>query len=60
MKLNELEKEIELGKFGDPRRLALEHQKKLGNFFDAKKFVEINQVHIMADTEALGFSGISL
>lgn len=59
MKLNILELDIESGKFGEPRRLALEHQKKIGNFFDAKKFVEINQVHIMADTEALGFSGIS-
>ena len=26
MKLNELEKEIGLGKFGEPRRFALEHQ----------------------------------
>ena len=59
MKLNNLELDIETGKFGEPRRLALEHQKKIGRFFDAEKFVEISQVHIMADTEALGFSGIS-
>ena len=59
MKLNNLELEIESGKFGEPRRLALEHQKKVGRFFDAKKFVEVSQVHIMADTEALGFSGIN-
>ena len=31
MKLNILELDIESGKFGEPRRLALEHQKKIGN-----------------------------
>ena len=35
MKLNELEKEIESGKYGEPRRFALKHQKKVGRLFDA-------------------------
>ena len=58
MKLNELEKEIESGKYGEPRRFALKHQKKVGRFFDAEKLIEVSQVHIMADAEALGYSGI--
>ena len=58
MELNNFELEIQSGKLGEPRRLAIEHQIQIGRFFDAKKYIEISQVHIMADTEALGLSGI--
>ena len=58
MELNDFELEIQSGKLGEPRRLAIEHQIQIGRFFDAKKLIEISQVHIMADTEALGLSGI--
>ena len=58
MELNDFELEILSGKHGEPRRLAIEHQIQIGKFFDAKKLIEISQAHIMADTEALGLSGI--
>jgi predicted aconitase len=47
------------GKFGEPRKLALEQQIKVGDFFDAPDFVEISQVHLMADTESLGEAGVA-
>lgn len=58
MKLSEIEQEMLAGKMGEPRRLAVEHQLKVGNFFDAEDMVEIGHVHIMADTEALGEAGV--
>ena len=58
MKLSHKELEIQSGQFGKVRKLALEHQMQVGKFFDAQSFVEISQVHIMADTEALGLAGI--
>ena len=58
MKLSHKELEIQSGQFGEVRKLALEHQMQVGKFFDAQSFIEINQVHIMADTEALGLAGI--
>ncbi len=51
MKLSHKELEIQSGQFGEVRKLALEHQIQVGKFFDAQSFVEISQVHIMADTE---------
>ena len=58
MKLNDIEKEMLSGNLGIPRKLAIEHQIKVGNFFDAKEMIEVSQAHIMADTEALGLSGV--
>ena len=46
------------GKFGEPRQIALEQQIKVADFFDAPNFVEISQVHLMADTESLGEAGV--
>ena len=37
MELNNFELEIQSGKLGEPRRLAIEHQIQIGRFFDAKK-----------------------
>ena len=47
------------GEFGEPRRRALEQQIKVGRFFDAEDFVEVSQVHLMADTESLGEAGVA-
>ena len=58
MRLTDHEKAMLAGALGEPRRLALEHQIKVGRFFDAADMVEISQVHIMADTEALGEAGV--
>jgi len=46
------------GEGGEPRRWALEQQIAVGEFFDAEDFVEVTQVHLCADTEALGASGV--
>ena len=58
MKLTDYEEAMLAGALGEPRKLALEHQIKVGRFFDAADMVEISQVHIMADTEALGEAGV--
>ncbi|MEX0730818.1 MAG: aconitase X catalytic domain-containing protein [Aquisalimonadaceae bacterium] len=58
MKLTEYEHAMLAGEFGEPKRLALEQQVKVGRFFDAEDLVEVSQAHIMADTESLGESGV--
>jgi predicted aconitase len=59
MRLNDNEKAMLAGEFGEPRRRALEQQIQVGRFFDAEDFVEISQVHLMADTESLGEAGVA-
>lgn len=58
MNYNDLEKSILQGDHGEARRWALEQQIEVGEFFDADGFVEVSQVHLCADTEALGSSGV--
>ena len=58
MKLNEQEQAMLAGDEGEPRRLAMEQLLETGRFFDARDFVEISHVHLMADTEALGEAGV--
>ena len=58
MKLSDLEKAMLAGDQGEPRRLAMEQLLEAGRFFDAQDFVEISQVHLMADTEAVGVAGV--
>lgn len=57
-RLNEEERALLAGAYGEPRRRAMEQLLSVGRFFDAEDFVEISQVHLMADTEALGESGV--
>ncbi len=45
------------GATGEPRRLAMEHMVQVAGFFDAEDLVPVSQVHIMADSEALGEAG---
>ena len=59
MRLNDHEKRMLAGELGAPRRWAIEQQIAVGEFFDAEDFVEVSQVHICADTEALGPSGVA-
>ncbi len=59
MHLSDTEKAILAGELGAPRRIAIEQQIKVGEFFDAEDFVEVRQAHIMADTEALGEAGVA-
>ncbi|MBM3598295.1 MAG: DUF521 domain-containing protein [Alphaproteobacteria bacterium] len=60
MKLDDEERAIAAGAHGPVRRWAIEHQIKVGRFFDAADFVPISQVHIMADAESLGEACIAL
>ena len=59
MHLNEKEKAMLAGELGEPRRLAIQQQMQVGTFFDAEDFVEVTQVHMMADTESLGEIGVA-
>ena len=58
MKLNDIERAMQAGERGPARQWAIGQQIAVGEFFDADDLVEINQVHMMADTESLGESGV--
>ena len=58
MKLNDEERAMLAGELGPNRKLALEHQILVGDFFGAEDFVPVTQAHIMADTESLGVAGV--
>jgi predicted aconitase len=58
MKLDDEERAMRAGAFGEPRRWAIEHQIAVGEFFDAEDLVPVSQAHIMADTESLGEAGV--
>jgi len=47
------------GELGPVRKLALEHQIKVGDFFGAEDLVPVTQAHVMADTESLGETGVA-
>ncbi len=57
--LTEHEASMLAGAHGDPRRLAMEHLVQVADFFDAADLVEVSQVHVMADSEALGEAGVA-
>jgi len=46
------------GEFGAPRRWAIEHQIRVGEFFGAEDLVPVRQAHIMADGESLEEAGV--
>jgi predicted aconitase len=58
MRLDDEEQAMLAGALGAPRRWAITHQIKVGEFFDAADFVAVSQAHIMADTESLGEAGV--
>jgi predicted aconitase len=60
LQLNDEEKRMLAGELGEPRRWAIAQQIAVGDFFDAEDFVAVSQVHLCADTEALGPSGVAL
>jgi predicted aconitase len=59
MRLDDEERGMLAGEMGAVRKLALEHQLKVGGFFGAQDFVRVTQAHIMADTESLGEAGVA-
>lgn len=58
VRLNEEERAMLAGAMGAPRRQAMEQLLAVAEFFDAQDMVEVSQVHLMADTEALGEAGV--
>ena len=58
MKLSKYEKSLLAGAEGRARQSAMQQLVAVGNFFDASDMVEVSQVHLMADSEALGVSGV--
>jgi len=59
MHLDDHEQAMLAGELGPVRRSALEHQIRVGEFFNAEDFVPVTQAHIMADTESLGEAGVA-
>ena len=59
MQLSDYEQRMLDGEFGEPRRFALRQQLSVGQFFAAEDFVEVSQVHLMADGEAVGKAGLA-
>ncbi len=58
MILNDEEKAMLNGDYGDGIKWAIQHQIDVGNFFDAKDFVNVSQVHMMVDPESIGDAGV--
>ena len=58
MHLNDEEKSMLNGDFGQAKKWALEHQIKVGKFFSASKFVNVSQAHMMVDPESIGQAGV--
>jgi predicted aconitase len=59
MRLDDIEEGMRAGRMGAARRAAIEQQIQVGMTFDAEDFIEVSQVHLMADTESLGESGVA-
>ncbi len=58
MRLTDHEKAMLAGEFGPGIRWAIDHQIKIGNFFDAIDMVPVSQAHMMADAESFGDAGV--
>jgi hypothetical protein len=58
MRLTDAEQDLLSGKSGPVAKQALQHQRKVGEFFGAEDFVPVTQAHVMADTESLGEAGV--
>ncbi len=46
------------GDCGEPVRRAIEHQIRVGEFWGARRFVEVTNVHLMGDIEVMGDAGL--
>lgn len=58
MKLNEEELAMQAGERGPGQKWAIDHQIKVGSFFDAIDMVPVSQAHMMADAESVGEAGV--
>ena len=60
MQLDAEEKAMLRGDKGRAVQEALQFQIEVGNFFEAKRFVRINNAHVMGDIEVMGDGGLGL
>lgn len=58
LRLDDHEQSMLAGAEGRARQWAMRQLIDVGRFFDAKDLVRVSQVHLMADTEALGEDGV--
>ena len=58
MNLSQEEKAMSKGELGEAAKWAINHQIEVGNFFDAKDFVSVSNVHMMVDPESIGVAGV--
>ena len=58
MELSPEERAILGGERGEAARRALEYQVKVGEFWGAKRFVPVTNVHMMGDIEVMGDGGL--
>jgi predicted aconitase len=56
--LTDAERRMRDGEHGEAVRLALEQQIAVGEFFEAERFVPVQSVHMMGDTEVMGEAGL--
>jgi predicted aconitase len=58
MRLTDEEEAMQAGVFGPSLKWAIEHQIRVGRYFEACNLVPVSQAHVMADTESLGVAGV--
>ena len=58
MRLTADEKAMLRGERGEPVRAALELQRAVGEFYGARRFVPVTNVHMMGDIEVMGDGGL--
>jgi len=59
MNLTDEEKAMHDGAMGPAQQWAIDHQIKVGRFFDAIDMVPVSQAHMMADPESFGDAGVA-
>lgn len=59
LRLTDYEQALLAGAEGVTRQWAMRQLIEVGRFFDAADLVEVSQVHLMADTESLGETGVA-
>jgi hypothetical protein len=58
MHLTNEEQAMLAGELGPAKQWAINHQIKVGTFFDAAEMVAVSQAHMMADPESVGDAGV--
>lgn len=58
MKLTDEDHAMLAGDYGPLRKWAVTHQIQVGRYFQATDLVQVDQAHIMCDTESLGDAGV--